>query len=74
MSKVPQWIVESLGEMVQLAMPVDGACERYERGCRGRLQSIQWGEQRIYVTILLDPNDETYEENVGLDAIEPIRQ
>lgn len=74
MSKVPQWVVEALGQMVELTKPVEGSCERYAKGATGRLQSIQWSEERIYVTVLLDPRDETYEENVGLDAIGPIRQ
>jgi hypothetical protein len=74
MSNVAQWIVEALGQMVELTKPLEGPCERYEKGSACRLLGIHWSPQRIYVTVALDPNDESYEENIALDGIAPIRQ
>lgn len=73
MKNVPQWIVDSLGQLVALTDDFEGPCEHYPKGYPCRLISIQWTRKTIYVTVSLDPSDETYEENIALDGIAPIR-
>lgn len=73
MSKVPGWIVDSLGLMVELNHDFEGPCEHYAKGHRCRVISIQCGKIMPYVTVALDRNDEGYEENIPLDGIRPIR-
>jgi len=74
MKTVPLWIVASLGKQVALVKDFVGSCETYRAGCRGRLVSIQAGDDDMHVTVQLDPNDSGYEENFGLDEIRQVEQ
>lgn len=72
---IPLWIIASLGKKVRLAKPFEGSCETYPVGWEGTLISIQApvdGWQTLHVTVALDPNDVSYEENFSLDDIQPI--
>lgn len=75
MSTIPLWVVASLGKKVLLTKDFEGSCETYRAGCQGTLISIQapvddW--QDFHVTVALDPNDMSYEENFSVDAIRPL--
>lgn len=73
MNESLNWIVASLGQMVELAKDFEGPCEHYAKGHPCKLQSIQHSDDGIYVTVALDHNDEGYEENISLEGIRPIR-
>lgn len=74
MKKVPGWIAESLGQIVELTRDFEGPCEHYSAGHPCRLLGLHWSPQRLYVTVALDRNDEGYEENIALDGVRLIRQ
>lgn len=72
---IPLWIVASLGKKVRLAKPFEGTCDTYPAGWEGTLISIQGpvdGWQTLHVTVALDPNDISYEENFDLESIKPL--
>jgi hypothetical protein len=74
-NSIPIWIVASLGKEVVLRRDFVGTCETYRAGCRGRLVSIQApidGWQSLHVTVALDPNDISYEENFAFEDIKPV--
>lgn len=74
MNAVPAWVVESLGKKVVTRRELAGPCEVYPVGSVGVLVSIQAcipGWQAGGVTVALDPNDISYEENFSFDDIRP---
>lgn len=78
MSKIPEWLLESLGRTVSLTRSFETPVGVFERGYPALLVSIQSGipdlDPRPYVTIALDPEDPSWEENISFDGIEQERK
>ena len=74
MSAVPAWVVDSLGKRVITRRELVGPCEVYPAGSVGVLVSIQAeipGWQSGGVTVALDADDISYEENFSFEDIRP---
>jgi len=75
MSQIPIWVVACLGKEIMLEREFVGACETYEKGCRGRLTAIDTDPENgyaPYAIVALDPNDEGYFENFEFFDIRPV--
>lgn len=70
---VPAWIVRRIGQLVELAQPVEG----HPAGQRGVLLSIatksRWGGKGVYCTVGLNLRDIGDETNVELSALRPAK-
>lgn len=71
MKKVPQWVVDFLGQEVCLSKPHSDGLREYPAGSRGTLVSIQAGAKRAFATVTLHADPLSAEDNFQFHDIRP---
>ena len=71
--KIPNWVVQNIGQEVEITRPFQGAVQLFPTGSIGRLESIQAGRRSPFATVELNDDICGGEENFQFSWLKPVR-